>query len=102
MDRICLQIIIQLRLVQTCPKSQFLAETDQNPPLQASYRDSLVLSKVSATVVKNSGSIPSFPGADTKKLFLKKFEILGISIHRIVNGKIKQTYHIDDWQLAVN
>ena len=62
----------------------------------------IVLSKVSATVVKNSGSIPSFPGADTKKLFLKKFEILGISIHRIVNGKIKQTYHIDDWQLAVN
>ena len=24
------------------------------------------------------------------------------SVHRIVNGKIKQTYHIDDWQLAVN
>ena len=62
----------------------------------------IVLSKVSATVVKNSGSIPSFPGADTKKLFLKKFEILGISVHRIVNEKIKQTYHIDDWQLAVN
>ena len=43
MDRICLQIIIQLRLVQTCPKSQFLAETDQNPPLRASYRDSLII-----------------------------------------------------------
>ena len=32
----------------------------------------------------------------------EKFETLGISIHRIVDGKIKQTYHIDEWQLGVD
>ena len=65
----------------------------------------VVLSKVSATV---SGAPPGakeilpFPGIDPQDLTFEKFETLGISIHRIVDGKIKQTYHIDEWQLAVD
>ena len=31
---------------------------------------------------------------------MNKFETLGISIHRILDGKIKQTFFIDEWQLA--
>ena len=65
----------------------------------------VVLSKVSATV---SGTSPGakeilpFPGINPQDLTGEKFETLGISIHRIVDGKIKQTYHIDEWQLAVD
>ena len=66
----------------------------------------IVLSKVSATNVKGAPPgfrfIPSFPGVNPKKLIGKKFETLGISVHRIVDGRIKQTYHIDEWQLAVD
>ena len=65
----------------------------------------VVLSKVSASNVKGPqpgfNEIPSFPGVDPEKLFGKKFETLGISVHRVLDGKIKQTYHIDEWQLAV-
>jgi hypothetical protein len=64
----------------------------------------VVLHKVSATNIKEPqqsfDEIPAFPGVDAKKLFGKKFETLGISIHRILDGKIKQTYFIDEWQLA--
>ena len=66
----------------------------------------IVLSKVSATHVKEAppGSrfIPSFPGVNPKKLIGKKFETLGISVHRIVDGRIKQTYHVDENRLAVD
>jgi len=66
----------------------------------------IVLSKVSATNVKGAPPgfrfIPSFPGVNPKNLIGKKFETLGISVHRIVDGRIKQTYHIDEWQLAVD
>ena len=64
----------------------------------------VVLSKVSATVTgtpRGVKEILSFPGIDPQDLTGEKFETLGISIHRIVDGKIKQTYHIDEWQLAV-
>ena len=64
----------------------------------------VVLHKVSATNIKEAqegfDEIPAFPGVDPKKLFGKKFETLGISVHRILDGKIKQTYFIDEWQLA--
>ena len=33
-------------LLENCQKSHFLAETDQNPPLQSSYKGSLVKSKL--------------------------------------------------------
>ena len=66
----------------------------------------IVLSKVSATNVKGAPPgfrfILSFPGVNPKKLVGKKFETLGISVHRIVDGRIKQSYHIDEWQLAVS
>jgi hypothetical protein len=64
----------------------------------------VVLSKVSATVTgapRGVKEILSFPDIDPRDLTGEKFETLGISIHRIVDGKIKQTYHIDEWQLAV-
>ena len=64
----------------------------------------MVLHKVSATNIKEPqqgfDEIPAFPGVDPKELFGKKFETLGISVHRILDGKIKQTYFIDEWQLA--
>jgi hypothetical protein len=64
----------------------------------------VVLHKVSATNIKEPqrgfDEIPSFPGVDPKELFGKKFETLGISVHRILDGKIKQTYFIDEWQLG--
>jgi len=64
----------------------------------------VVLHKVSATNIKEPqrgfDEIPSFPGVNPTKLFGKKFETLGISIHRILDGKIKQTFFIDEWQLA--
>lgn len=64
----------------------------------------VVLHKVSATNIKEPqrgfDEIPSFPGVDPKQLLGKKFETLGISVHRILDGKIKQTYFIDEWQLG--
>ena len=66
----------------------------------------VVLSKVSATVtgVPQGGrnEFLPFPGINPQDLRGKKFETLSISVHNIVDGKIKQTYHIDAWQLAVD
>ena len=65
----------------------------------------IVLRKVSATVKgvpPGFSFIPSFPGVNPKKLIGKKFETLGISVHRIVDGRIKQTYHVDENRLAVD
>ena len=66
----------------------------------------VVLSKVSATVtgVPQGGrkEFLPFPGINPQDLSGKKFETLSISVHNIVDGKIKQTYHIDAWQLAVD
>jgi hypothetical protein len=64
----------------------------------------VVLSKVSATVAgarRGDKEILPFPGINPQDLTGEKFETLGISVHRIVDNKIKQTYHIDEWQLAV-
>ena len=64
----------------------------------------VVLNKVSATVAgarPGDKDILPFPGINPQDLTGEKFETLGISVHRIVDNKIKQTYHIDEWQLAV-
>ena len=46
--------------------------------------------------------IPIFPGIPIKKLIGKKFETLALHLHRIIDGRMKQNFHIEDWQTAVN
>ena len=46
--------------------------------------------------------IPIFPGIPVEKLIGKKFETLALHLHRIVDGRMKQNFHIEDWQTAVD
>merc|ERR1712156_1290665 len=64
----------------------------------------IVLSKMSGTVVgalPGSNELPQFPGIPVEKLIGKKFETMAIDIHKIVDGKIKQSYHTEGWQTAL-
>jgi len=65
----------------------------------------VVLIKVSGTVAgapPGMNEIPLWPGIDPEKLKGKKFETLALDCHRIIDGKIKQSYHIEDWQQAAD
>jgi len=64
----------------------------------------IVLSKISGTVagaLPGSNELPQFPGVPVEKLIGKKFQTLALDIHKIVDGKIKQSFHIEDWQTAL-
>ena len=59
-----------------------------------------VLSKFSSTV----GDLPSgfkefpmFPGIEPSRIIGKKFEVLVIDIQMMKDGKIKQSWHFEDW-----
>ena len=65
----------------------------------------VVLIKVSGTIAgapPGMDEIPLFPGIDPEKLKGKYFETLALDCHRIIDGKIKQSYHIEDWQQAAD
>ena len=65
----------------------------------------VVLIKVSGTIAgapPGMNEIPLWPGIDPEKLKGKKFETLALDCHRIIDGKIKQSYHIEDWQQAAD
>ncbi|KAL3930345.1 MAG: hypothetical protein SGPRY_001575 [Prymnesium sp.] len=56
----------------------------------------VVVSKASGTC---TGEAPSsvFPGLSSEQLKDKKFETLAIDAHKIVDGKIKASYHYEAW-----
>ena len=63
----------------------------------------IVLEQISGTIARAPPRLrefPQFPGIPVEKLIGKKFETIAIDIHKIVDGKIKQSYHIEDWQTA--
>ena len=62
------------------------------------------MSKNSGTVARalpGSNELTQFTGVPVKKLIGKKFHTLTLDIHKIVDGKIKQSFHIEDWQTAL-
>jgi len=64
----------------------------------------VVLLKVSGTVTNELGDkkeIPFFPGIEPSQLLGKKFETVAMDVHRIFDGKIQQSYHIEDWRSAL-
>merc|ERR1711992_11508 len=64
----------------------------------------IVLSKVTAKITaapRGSNEIPLFPGIPAEKLMGKEFTTVALDIHKIVDGKIKQSYHIEDWHTAL-
>ena len=46
-------------------------------------------------------SIPMFPGVPASKLKNKSFKILINDLHQLENGKIKKTWHAEDWASAL-
>merc|ERR1712021_293735 len=64
----------------------------------------IVLSKVYGTITgKPMGNkeIPLFPGIPADKIMNKEFTTVALDIHKVVDGKIKQSYHIEDWKTAL-
>ena len=60
----------------------------------------VVLCKISGTITNalpGASELPMFPGIPVEKLIGKKFESMALDIQTIVDGKIKQSYHIEDW-----
>ena len=65
----------------------------------------IALLKISGTIAgapPGMDEIPIFPGIPVEKLIGKKFETLALHLHRIVDGRMKQNFHIEDWQTAVD
>jgi len=46
--------------------------------------------------------IPFFPGIDPEKVLGKPFTTLGLDLHMIKNGKLKQAWHLEDWPTALS
>ena len=65
-----------------------------------------VLSKMSGTIPEKLPQgfegIPFFPGIPLEKVLGKKIETMALDIHFIKDGKIKQTYHIEDFATAAD
>ena len=64
----------------------------------------IVLSKVTATVEgvpEGMEEIPFWPGIPAEKLIGKSFETLALDIQVIADGKIKQSWHMEDWATAL-
>jgi len=64
----------------------------------------IVLSEISGTIagaLPGFNELPQFPGIPVEKLIGKKFKSMALDIHKIVDGKVKQSYHIEDWQTAL-
>merc|ERR1719418_240400 len=63
----------------------------------------VVLLKVSGTIEKapqGEEFVPFFPGIEPSEVVGKNFETLAVDIHSIVDDKIQQSYHIEDWRTA--
>ena len=70
----------------------------------------IVLTKVSGTVQGNGDAafrgrpeneIIFFPGIPAEQLEGKRFETMFLEVHCIRDGKIKQTYRVEDWSTAL-
>ena len=84
--------------------SQLLPDFEIDVKARIIHEDKvIVLSNISGTVAgapQGYKELPQFPGIPVEKLIGKKFETIALDIHKIVDGKIKQSYHIEDWQTA--
>merc|ERR1712008_572188 len=68
----------------------------------------IVLSKMSGTIQnigkiydgQKENEISFLPGIPAEKFMGKRFETMHLAVHCIRDGKIKQTYHIEDWSTA--
>ena len=65
-----------------------------------------VLSKITGTIPKKLpqgiDAIPFFPGIPLENALGKKFETMALDIQFIKDGKIKQSYHIEDFATAAD
>merc|ERR1739838_1908 len=64
----------------------------------------IVISQVTANITgrpKGQKEVPLFPGIPAEKLMNKEFKTVALDIRKIVDGKIKQSYHIEDWHTAL-
>jgi ketosteroid isomerase-like protein len=66
----------------------------------------VVLGKITGTIqndeeVQDRHGLPFFPGVDATEMDGKSFETTYMDVHRIYEGKIQQSYHIEDWRSAV-
>jgi len=66
----------------------------------------VVLGKITGTIkndeeVQDRHGLPFFPGVDATEMDGKTFETTYMDVHRIYDGKIQQSYHIEDWRSAV-
>ena len=65
-----------------------------------------VLSKMSGTIPRKLPQgfeeIPFFPGIPLQKVLGKKIETMALDIQFIKDGKIKQSYHIEDFATAAD
>merc|ERR1711971_484990 len=65
----------------------------------------IVISQVTANITgrpKGQKEVPLFPGIPAEKLMNKEFKTVALDIHKIVDGKIKQSYHIEDCILLLS
>ena len=64
----------------------------------------MVFSKLNGTLGDLPNGVeeyPMFPGIDPNKIKGKTFETISIDVHLIENNKIKKTWHVEDWNLAL-
>merc|ERR1712012_1189655 len=65
-----------------------------------------VLYTISGTITSRMPAgfeqIPFFPGIDPEKVLGKPFTTLGLDLHMIKNGKLKQAWHLEDWPTALS
>lgn len=65
----------------------------------------IVLSQVTGKITgkpHGKNAIPLFPGIPADKIMNKEFTTVALDIHKVADdGKIQQSYHIEDWKTAL-
>merc|ERR1712008_525435 len=54
------------------------------------------------SMMAKENEISFLPGIPAEKFMRKRFETMHLAVHCIRDGKIKQTYHIEDWSTAIH
>ena len=63
-----------------------------------------VIGTVEATLADGlrQSSVPNFPGVPAEQLSGKSFTVPIIDVHLMEGGRIKRTWHVEDWAAAVS
>merc|ERR1712086_131222 len=94
---------ISLSVLSRWPITMMYSALSKDSPESRESRKWSEISVMSSPILKwKENEISFLPGIPAEKFMGKRFETMHLAVHCIRDGKIKQTYHIEDWSTAIH